>query len=214
MVTDGAATVLTKPLPALRGSDPSIRIARTQVTSAPKPNADWESVEREYRAGVLSVREIGKAAGLSHVAVLKKAKREGWTQNLAARVKEAVTTKLVTADVTIGNQREIIEAVALRSVDVILAHRKDIAKLRTMATGMTAELEADAEKPAKERMSLKERASIIESLSRTTARAVVLERQAFGLDDDTKAPDSVEAADASSPRGEIERRLARLAAAV
>lgn len=48
------------------------------MTSAPKPNADWESVEREYRAGVLSVREIGKAAGVSHVAVLKKAKREGW----------------------------------------------------------------------------------------------------------------------------------------
>lgn len=184
------------------------------MTSAPKPNADWESVEREYRAGVLSVREIGKAAGVSHVAVLKKAKREGWTQNLAARVKEAVTTKLVTADVTIGNQREVIEAVALRSVDVILAHRKDIAKLRAMATAMTAELEADAEKPVKDRMSLKERASIIESLSRTTARAIVLERQAFGLDDDTKAPDSVEAADASSPRGEIERRLSRLAAAV
>lgn len=180
-----------------------------------RKSTDWESVEREYRAGVLTVREIAAGAGVSHVAVLKRAKAKGWTQNLAGRVKEEIARRLVTSEVTeevTGNQRQIVEAAALRSVDVILAHRKDIARLRTMAAAMATELEADGAKDTKDRMALKERATIIESLSRTTARAVVLERQAFGLDDDTKTPDEIEASDAASPRGEVERRIARLAA--
>jgi hypothetical protein len=180
---------------------------------ADRKPTDWEAVEREYRAGVLSVREIAKAAGISHVAVIKRAKRDGWTQNLAARVKEEVTTRLVTADVTAGNQRELIEAIALRSVDVILAHRRDIAKQRGLVSELTTALEADANKAEKDRLSLKEKASILESLTRSQARVIVLERQAFGLDDDTKTPDEIEASDAASPRGEVERRIARLASA-
>lgn len=173
---------------------------------------DWEAVEREYRAGLLSVREIGKAACVSHVAVLKRAKREGWVQNLAARVREEVTARLVTAEVTVANSREAITEIALRSVDVILAHRKDIAKHRHLAAAMLQELETEAAK-AEGRMTLKERADISERLSRTSVRLIQLERQAFGMDDD-KAPDGAETVDAASPRGEIERRLARLASPV
>lgn len=186
------------------------------MTSAPKPNADWESVEREYRAGVLSVREIGKAAGVSHVAVIKRAKRYGWTQNLAARVKEEIARRLVASEVTeevTGNHRAIVEAAALRSIDVILAHRKMIARHRGIADGLDAELEAESAKAENDRLPLKDRAAIFESLTRSSGRVITLERQAFGLDDDVKTPDEIEVSDAASPRGEVERRLARLAAA-
>lgn len=177
---------------------------------------DWEAVEREYRAGVLSVREIASGAGISHVAVIKRAKAKGWTQNLAGKVKEEIAKRLVTASVTsevTGNQREIVEAAALRSVDVILAHRKTIARHRAIAGDLEAEIEAENAKAEKARLPLKDRVAIFESLTRSAARFITLERQAFGLDDDTKTPDEIEASDAASPRGEVERRLARLAAA-
>lgn len=181
-----------------------------------KPRTDWEAVEREYRAGVLSVREIAIGAGISHVAIVKMAKRKGWTQNLAGRVKEEIAKRLVTAEVTnspSGNLREIVEAAALRSVDVVLAHRRDIARHRAIANRLDEELEAESAKETGGRLSLKERSAIFESLTRSRARVIVLERQAFGLDDDAKTPDEIEASDETSPRGEVERRIARLAAA-
>jgi transposase len=41
---------------------------------------DWDGIERDYRAGVMSVREIAKWYGLSHTAINKKAKAEGWVR--------------------------------------------------------------------------------------------------------------------------------------
>lgn len=55
--------------------------------AAPRKNIDWEKVEAEYRAGRLSLREIGATFGCSDTAVRKKAKREGWKRDLAARIK-------------------------------------------------------------------------------------------------------------------------------
>ena len=39
---------------------------------------DWEGVERDFRAGVMSIREIAKWYGISDTAIHKKAKADGW----------------------------------------------------------------------------------------------------------------------------------------
>lgn len=39
---------------------------------------DWKAIERDYRAGVMSIREIAKWYGLSDTAIHKKAKADGW----------------------------------------------------------------------------------------------------------------------------------------
>jgi hypothetical protein len=48
----------------------------------PKENKpiDWEGVEKDYRAGVMSVRDIGRWYSVSHTAINKKAKAEKWTR--------------------------------------------------------------------------------------------------------------------------------------
>lgn len=48
----------------------------------PKENKpiDWAGIERDYLAGVMSVREIAKWYGVSHTAINKKAKIEGWVR--------------------------------------------------------------------------------------------------------------------------------------
>ena len=60
---------------------------------------DWEAIEREYRAGQLTVVEIGRQHGLSHTAINKRAKRDGWTRNLAGRVRKEVSARLVSEKV-------------------------------------------------------------------------------------------------------------------
>lgn len=177
--------------------------------AAEKP-IDWEAVEREYRAGQLSVREIAKAAGVSHTLINRRAKNEGWTRNLADRVREAVSSKLVSSGVSNAGAKQIVEVAATRAVDVILSHRKDIARLRSIAAALADELEADAKKVSEERMSVKDRSDILDRLSRTAVRLTQLERQAFGLDETRGGAPKDDDIDAT--RQQLMDRISRLAA--
>ena len=114
----------------------------------PKKGApDWERIENDYRAGLLSGREIAAAQGVSHVAIGKRAKREGWTRDLAAKIKakaEAlVTSRTVTKEVTAERavtDQALIEANAEVIATVRLNHRKDIGRARTLAMSLLDEL--------------------------------------------------------------------------
>jgi hypothetical protein len=114
-----------------------------------KDAPDWERIEAEYRAGVLSVREIASAHGISHVAISKRAKRDGWTRDLSKRIQDKaerlVTTRTVTSEVTTEQavtDRTIVEANAEVIAGIRLAHRKDIARSRTLAMSLLSELES------------------------------------------------------------------------
>lgn len=53
-----------------------------ETNAMPKENQpiDWAGIERDYRAGVMSVREIAKWYGVSHTAINKRARAEGWSR--------------------------------------------------------------------------------------------------------------------------------------
>lgn len=115
---------------------------------------DWERIEVEYRAGVLSLREITEkhGSGTNHVAISRRAKKEGWVRDLSARIKartEALVTKqAVTADVTerrAVTENEVVEANATMQADIIRAHRKDITRNRKLAMLLLDELELATE---------------------------------------------------------------------
>lgn len=109
---------------------------------------DWESIEREFRAGVRSVREIAAEFGVSHVAIGKRADRDGWSRDLGAKIraraealvtKEAVTTQVTAA--TKVSERILVEANAEAIARVRMAHRTDISKARSLSLQLLAELE-------------------------------------------------------------------------
>ncbi|MFL9904260.1 hypothetical protein PQR71_40085 [Paraburkholderia fungorum] len=113
-----------------------------------KAAPDWERIEADYRAGLLSVREIAAAQGISHVAIAKRAKRDGWVRDLSKRIQDKaeqlVTTRTVTTSVTTEQavtDRAIVEANAEVIAGIRLAHRKDIAKSRRLAMAMLDELD-------------------------------------------------------------------------
>jgi len=59
---------------------------------------DWESVEREYRAGIRSLRDIAGEVGVSEGAVRKRAKAEGWERDLSARITSKAKVALAAVD--------------------------------------------------------------------------------------------------------------------
>lgn len=66
----------------------------TDTTSAAKPTSkaassvapDWERIELDYRAGVKTLRQIAGEHGTTHTSIGKRAKRDGWERDLAAKI--------------------------------------------------------------------------------------------------------------------------------
>jgi len=150
-----------------------------------KPRTDWEAVEREYRAGALSIREIARQHGVTDGAIRKRAKTEQWDRDLSGQVRETVRSRLVRTEVRTPNAREAVDAAAARGVEVVLRHRRDIARLDGLKAILTDKAEALLSDPGKPVTleDLGDAAQAVESLGRTQARLVTLERQAFGLDE-------------------------------
>lgn len=172
---------------------------------------DWEAVERDYRAGILSVREIAASFGISHTAIQKRAKANGWERDLKAKIKakaDALVAKQEVANQVaserMATERDIIEVNAGAVASVRLAHRGDIARSRRLANKLLEELEAmtdengtlrelidqmmDNEGPsslleaAQKMAALPGRSKIMKELSETLKTLIGLERQAYSLD--------------------------------
>lgn len=126
----------------------------------PKPgtivaNHDWEAIEREYRAGQLSIREIASQHGISDTAIRKKAKAKGWARDLTEQVQKRVRSETVRktvreTDVQTAEKAdddEIIEAAAKRGAQVIDTHRTDIRTGRQLVETMFGELQRQCAEP-------------------------------------------------------------------
>ncbi|MCC8378639.1 hypothetical protein [Xenorhabdus sp. PB30.3] len=111
---------------------------------------DWEAIESAYRAGLLSLREIASQHGISEGAIRKRAKRDEWTRDLAAKVKsrsddmvrkEEVRNQ-VRNEITLS-ERVLIEASAEVITKVRMEHRGDIRRAREIANALFDELGAE-----------------------------------------------------------------------
>ncbi len=47
---------------------------------------DWEAIESAYRAGVLSLRDIGDKYGVTEGAIRKRAKKFDWVRKASTQV--------------------------------------------------------------------------------------------------------------------------------
>lgn len=111
---------------------------------------DWEAIESAYRAGVMSLREIASQHGISEGAIRKRAKRDEWSRDLNAKVKERADDLVRKAEVrkqvrseTVLSERVLIEATAEVIATVRIEHRGDIRRARNLANALFDELEAE-----------------------------------------------------------------------
>jgi hypothetical protein len=111
---------------------------------------DWEAIEREYRAGQLSVREIARTSGVTETAIRKHAKADGWTRALTEKVRKAIREKLVRSDCSrSGSQSprdaEIIDMAAARGVEVVRQHRATLSRAHRIVADLLEELQSESD---------------------------------------------------------------------
>lgn len=121
-------------------------------TTKPAP-PDWERIEIAYRAGVLTLREIAtQVGGVTEGAIRKRAKRDGWTRDLAAKIKakadylvrkESVRKSgTLESGVPAATEREVVDSVAAQQAGVRLKHRRLAARAQELTESLISELES------------------------------------------------------------------------
>lgn len=115
-----------------------------------KAAPDWERIEADYRAGLLSIREIAASQGISHTAIQKRAKAHGWERDLSAKIKSKADALVAKREVAkeVATERAatdkiVVEANAEVIANVRMSHRSDIARFRRLVISMLEELEAE-----------------------------------------------------------------------
>lgn len=110
---------------------------------------DWATIERDYRAGVKTDRQIGKEHGLSHTGIQKRAQKEGWDRDLRARIhakaealvaRRAVAKEL--AKERLATDKQVVEANAELQANLIRSHRADLQEGRQIVNSLLLELKA------------------------------------------------------------------------
>ena len=195
---------------------------------------DWERIESAYRAGILSLREIASAHDITEGAIRKRARRDGWSRDLSERIRSQadalVRQQSVDPEQAALTERAIVEANAASSAAVQVGQRREIKRAKELSLRLLSEIErvtddptlfaelgdflrSDEEGASDRRMrvfdavlSMPGRVDALKKLSDTLKTLILLERQAYGLDADTRADVGL---DDLARRIEAARRRAR-----
>jgi replicative superfamily II helicase len=155
---------------------------------AERKQVDWEGVERDYSAGLLTLREIGEKYGISHTAIRKKAEKEDWSKDLSAKIAKEAEKKVsklqVSNDVSKkASEKEIIEINAQALVNVKLKHRTSINRVNNLVDTLFEEIEELSTHKNADNLPI--RVDMTKKLMDTLRISIDKERQAFDIKDNT-----------------------------
>jgi hypothetical protein len=127
---------MTEPAPGLAAdqAQPPEPAARTR-------QIDWERVEIDYRAGLMTLREIGEKHGLRHPSILRRAKRDGWDRDLAAKIQARAQAIVIRQAATkqVGTKTQLPK---VTEVAVVTAEAQLIAGVQSRRRDRTDRLHA------------------------------------------------------------------------
>ncbi len=109
---------------------------------------DWESIELYYRAGIRSLMDIAKEFGVSDAGILKRAKAQGWTRDLAAKIKAKADAKVsaaaVSAELVKAGEKDIVDGNAELQYRIRMEHRAGLGRLVLIKEKLLTHLEGVA----------------------------------------------------------------------
>lgn len=112
-----------------------------------KKFVDWELIERDYRAGLKTIRQIGEEHGVSHTAIQKRAKKDEWTRDIAERVQQRARDLVAKKEVSkqVATERKLTDMETVREYSEVvsrvdLRQREDVQMALDNALGMLREL--------------------------------------------------------------------------
>jgi hypothetical protein len=127
------------------------------------PRTPWKVIERLYRAGILSIREIARETNTPENNIRYHAKKYGWSRDLTDAVRQASRAKMienlaqgvemnkgakknaneeVIRLLTGSTDEQIIEEAAKTQVEVVRQHQKTLGAGHSLAMRMLNELDA------------------------------------------------------------------------
>ncbi len=132
---------------------------------------DWAGIERDYRAGVMGVREIARWYGVSDTAIHKKAKAEGWERKAKPEgpFAQAKAQRTVTAEIIpppsvkpedLGDRARGIAGRMLDELDSVTSHAGELEDMIC-----TEESDPRRRQALLKALSLSERASTLKNLA-------------------------------------------------
>jgi hypothetical protein len=182
-----------------------------------KPRPDWEAIEREYKVGQLSNREIGRQYNVTEGSIRAKAKKEGWLRDLQSDYQKALQQELISDGDTQGLGRNTVKEAAKRALKVVKVHRDDARKQQEIVKNLMSIIASNLTADGKIRMDLEANeirvfGGVVRDCSHALAKLTQIERQAFGLDQkqvgDDQSPPEVSEEDRDHLK-EVARQAAR-----
>jgi len=194
----------------------------TKKTKGP----DWERIRLDWCTDKFTLRELEEKHGASAAQICRRAKgnpkkgEAAWQKDLTGAIKTATKAAVqrgsvnaaAVTDAAVNAMAEtvgVVAAAAEINKQVILQHRADIARQRSLAQALQAELEQQTHDPAllqrlldklnedatqetrdearkalRAALNVHSRVTSLHKLADTTAKHHTLERKAFGLDDE------------------------------
>ena len=152
-----------------------------------KPRPDWEAIEREYKVGQLSNREIGRQYNITEGSIRAKAKKEGWIKDLQADYQKALQQELISDGDTQSLGRNTVKEAAKRALKVVKVHRDDARKQQEIVKNLMSIIASNLTADGKIRMF----GGVVRDCSHALAKLTQIERQAFGLDQKQVGDDQV-----------------------
>lgn len=194
---------------------------------------DWEPIEKAYRTGKYSNRQLSQIYGPSEAMIRKKIK-EGWKKDLSKPVNDRIKDKLVAKSaqekveaeaeamdvepdsMPRPSDEEIIEAAANTAASIVFQHRAYAKQGREITGLLLNKLKAQMDEGkmkvaqfgavAEVDIPLDYMSKTLNAATQSLERLVKIERQAFRLDDEEKD----ENPDESLTDEELEKQIADL----
>lgn len=96
---------------------------------ARRNDIDWEAIEKDYRAGRLSVVAVAAHHGVSRTQLNAKAKKEGWTRDLSAAIEQRTQEKIAVIDVAALIEKSATESAnqSAKTIQSAIEQASDVA---------------------------------------------------------------------------------------
>jgi hypothetical protein len=157
---------------------------------AEKRVIDWDAIERDYRAGIITLQSMADQHGVSKGAIGNRAKRFEWTRDISEKIRskaedlvnKARVNKSVNKE-TLFTERELIKSAAELQAGALLQESEEIKRLSEIAEGFEGELKMIPLDNNGDPLDLEKRTRILKQLSEIREKIINLRRRNLNIND-------------------------------
>jgi len=141
---------------------------------------DWETIEKAYRIGQVSIREIARQHDIQASSITRRAKKGKWQRDHTDEIRQRTRATLLQRNKKNNKPTpEDIEIAVQTNVEIVRQHRKIIERTMAFANRLLDTAEA-------KEIDTKVDNRVFLSITQGLAKVIPLERQSFNLDEPSK----------------------------